>query len=199
VSDQLEPDLERVARMLAEAGPLPDAPATLRARALAIPDGGPVAAADVAAAARRRRRRPRPIALAGLAAAVAAIAIVPAIVLIRDDDGSRHIDLTPRSFAPQSSGTADVAAHGDGSTTIELEVKGLPRPSPGRTYEAWLGRKGDRLALGTFQTNSHGWANVSWKVTRDEMHGYRWLWVTSEPAGGSTSPSEDTALWGPLT
>jgi len=39
MSEQLEPELERVARMLAAAGPLPDAPATLRERTLAIPDG----------------------------------------------------------------------------------------------------------------------------------------------------------------
>jgi len=199
VSDQLEPELERVARLLTEVGPMPDAPATLRDRALAIPDGGPVAAADLAAAARRRRRRRRPVALAGLVAVVAAIAIVPAVALIRDEGGSRRIDLAARSFAPQGSGSASVAAHGDGSATIELEVSGLPQPGPGRTYEAWLGRKGDRLALGTFRTNANGWASVSLKVPRGELGGYRWLWVTSEPAGGSTQPSEDTALWGPLT
>jgi hypothetical protein len=44
MSDQLEPELERVAQMLAHAGPLPDAPAALRARALSIPDGGAAAA-----------------------------------------------------------------------------------------------------------------------------------------------------------
>ena len=35
MSDQLEPELERVAQMLADAGPLPDAPETLRERGLA--------------------------------------------------------------------------------------------------------------------------------------------------------------------
>ena len=46
MSDQLEPELERVAQMLAHAGPLPDAPATLRERTLAIPDGGDAAESD---------------------------------------------------------------------------------------------------------------------------------------------------------
>ena len=93
MSDQLEPELERVARMLADAGPLPDAPDTLRERALAIPDGGPVAAADLAEVApRRERRRPRVLALAGVAAAIAAIAIVPAVVLTTrgGDVGRQH-------------------------------------------------------------------------------------------------------------
>ena len=61
MSDQLEPELERVARMLADAGPLPDAPATLRERALAIPDGGEAEPEGVDPDRRApRRRRPRP-------------------------------------------------------------------------------------------------------------------------------------------
>jgi hypothetical protein len=36
-------------------------------------------------------------------------------------------------------------------------------------------------------------------VSRKDVNNYRWLWVTSEPSGGSKKPSEDTALWGPLT
>ncbi len=100
MSEQLEPELERVARMLAAAGPLPDAPATLRERALRIPDGGaapeqegsaPEQEAAAVPIARRRFRRPRPIALAGLAAAVVAIAIVPAVAIMRDDGGGNSV------------------------------------------------------------------------------------------------------------
>jgi hypothetical protein len=199
VSDRLEPELERVARMLTEAGPLPDAPPMLRERALAIPDGGPVALADPAAAGRRPRRRWRLAPLAGLTAAVAAIAALPAIVLLRDGVGNHRIELAARPFAPQSGGTAQVAARGDGSATIKLHVWKMPAQGAGHTYEAWLGRRGDRMALGTFRTDASGAATVSWKVARGEMGGYRWIWVTSEPAGGSATPSEQTALWGPLT
>jgi hypothetical protein len=199
VSDQLEPELERVARMLAEAGPLPDAPVTLRERALAVPDGGPVAAADLAAAARRPRRGARPRALLGIAAVVAAIAVVPTALVLRDDGVARSIELAAREFAPQGGGTAHVVARGDGSATISLRVWKMPEPGAGKTYEAWLGRKGDRLALGTFKTDANGRATISWRVPKGEMGGYRWLWVTNEPTGGSKTPSERTALWGPLT
>jgi hypothetical protein len=203
MSDQLEPELERVAQMLADAGPLPDAPATLRERALAIPDGGTAATPDndVVPIARRAWRRPRPLVLAGLAAAVAAIAIVPTVVIVRGDDGSgvQHIDLAPRSFAPQGGGAANVVAHGDGSSTISLKVWKMPSAGSGRTYEAWLGRKGDRRPLGTFHTDATGTATITWRVPRKEVSHYSWLWVTSEPAGGSKQPSGDTALWGPLT
>ena len=201
MSDQLEPELERVARMLAEAGPLPDAPAALRDRVLAVPDGGPVAAVDLAtaAAARRPRRRIRANAVLGIAAVVAAIAVVPTALILSEDGTARDIELAARDFAPLSGGTAHVIARGDGSATISLRVWKMPEPGSGKTYEAWLGRKGDRMALGTFTTDSTGRATVSWRVPKGEMGGYRWLWVTNEPAGGSVTPSEQTALWGPLT
>jgi hypothetical protein len=199
VSDQLEPELERVARMLAEAGPLPDAPAALRERALAVPDGGPVAAADLAAVARPPRRRVRPNALLGIAAVVAAIAVLPTALILREDATARDIELAARDFAPLSGGTAHVVARGDGSATISLRVWKMPKPGSGKTYEAWLGRSGDRMALGTFTTDATCRATVSWRVPKGEMRGYRWLWVTNEPAGGSVKPSEQTALWGPPT
>ena len=198
MSDQLEPELGRVARMLAEAGPLPDAPAALRDRVLALPDGGPVAVADLAEVARSRRRRARPRALLGIAAVVAAIAVVPAALSLRADGTARDIELAAREFAPQSGGTAHVVARGDGSATISLRVWKLSEPGAGKTYEAWLGRSGERLALGTFKTDANGRATISWRVPEGEMGGYRWLWVTNEPAGGSKTPSEQTALWGPL-
>jgi Anti-sigma-K factor rskA len=202
MSDQLEPELERVAQMLAAAGPLPSAPESLRGRVLAIPDGGPTAEDEaVAPVARRSWRRPRPVALAGLAAAVVAIAIVPAVAVLRDDSGggSQQIDLVGRPFAPHGGGSADVVAHGDGNTTIKLTVWKMPSAGSGRTYEAWLGRTGDRRPLGTFSTDASGKATITFRVPRKEVDTYRWLWVTSEPAGGSTKPSHDTALWGPLT
>ncbi len=197
MSDQLEPELERVARMLAEVGPLPDAPAALRERVLVVPDGGPVSTADHAAAARRPTPgRLRPRALLGIAAIAAAIAVVP-IGLALDDSTARDIELVARDFAPDGGGTAHVVARGDGSATISLRVWKMPEPGAGKTYEAWLGSSGYRRALGTFKTDATGGATVSWRVPEGKMAGCRWLWVTSEPVGGSDKPSERTALWGP--
>jgi hypothetical protein len=199
MSDQLEPELERVARMLANAGPLPDAPASLRERALAIPDGGESEPEGVTPIARARRGRPRLPVLVGIAAAVAAIVIVPTVVVLNGDDTPHKVALDPRPFAPKGAGTASVAKNGDGSATIAMRVWGLPKQKAGRTYEAWLGRQGDRRALGTFSAQSDGTATVSFHVSRQELGAYRWLWVTSEPSGGSAHPSHDTALWGSLT
>ena len=205
MSEQLEPELERVAQMLAAAGPLPDAPATLRERTLAIPDGEEAPAQEAEAVvpiARRSWRRPRPLALAGIAAAVAAIVIVPAVAIMRDDGGGNsvhRVDLAPRPFAPKGGGAANVVRHGDGTSEIKLTVWKMPSAGHGRTYEAWLGRKGDRWPLGTFRTDPNGKATITFRVSRKDVNNYRWLWVTSEPSGGSKKPSEDTALWGPLT
>lgn len=202
MSDQLEPELERVAQMLTAAGTLPSAPEALRGRVLAIPDGGPAAEDEaVAPIARRSWRRPRPIALAGLAAAVVAIAIVPAVAVLRDGSGggTQQVDLVGRPFAPHGGGSANVVAHGDGDSTIKLTVWKMPSAGSGRTYEAWLGRTGDRYPLGTFSTDANGKATITFRVPRKELDSYRWLWVTSEPAGGSAKPGKDTALWGPLT
>jgi hypothetical protein len=198
MSDQLEPELERVARMLANAGPLPDAPETLRERALAIPDGGPVAAADLAEVApRRERRRQRVFAFAGVAAAIAAIAIVPAVVLTtRGGEVGRSIELAAGPSAPKGGGSAHVVAHRDGSATIELKVWKLP--ANGQVYAAWLGKTGDRSPLGQFRIGNDGKATVTYTVPSGRLAGYRWLWVTRGRAVSGEQPSDKkTALWGP--
>lgn len=202
MSEQFEPDIERVAQMLAAAGPLPAAPETLRSRVMAIPEGGTEPEHEaVVPIARRSRRRPRPAALAGLAAAVVAIVLVPTVAILHRDGGggAQQIDLVARPFAPHGGGSANVLPQHDGNSTIKLTVWKMPSAGSGRTYEVWLGRKGDRRPLGTFSTDASGKATITFRVPRKEVDSYRWLWVTSEPAGGSTVPSADTALWGPLT
>ena len=203
MSDQLEPELERVAQMLAHAGPLPDAPATLRERALAIPDGGEAAvepdeavptctprvasgrgrsrSGDSRPPSRRSRSSRRSCSPQG------------------GGDEAQRIDLAPRSFAPAGRRRRARRRARRRSSTISLTVWKMPSAGSGRTYEAWLGRTGDRRPLGTFSTDASGKATITFRVTNKEYGHYRWLWVTSEPTGGSTQPSGKTALWGPLT
>ena len=166
MSDQLEPELERVARMLADAGPLPDAPATLRERALAIPDGGP--AAD---GRRRPRRRAAPPA-AQAAPDRARSASRPSSrrsrscrrsLVTRGGDGGQRIDLAARSFAPQGGGTAHVVAHGDGSATIELTVWKMPRPGAGASTRPGSGARATAGRSGCSASDPTGKATVSFK------------------------------------
>ena len=172
MSDQLEPDLERVARMLAEAGPLPDAPATLRERALAIPDGGPVAVADLAAAARTRRRRQRPRPPRCSASppwSRRSRSCRPCSSCATTAAALRASSSLRAPFAPKGGGNASIVTHDDGSATISLRVWKMPQPDAAHAYEAWLGRTGDRKPLGTFATDASGAATVSFDVPRSEV------------------------------
>ena len=146
MSDQLEPELERVARMLAEAGPLPDAPATLRERALAIPDGGQAADADPTSPPPRGAAgvagRARSCSL-GVAAVVAAIAIVPTVLVTRGGDVGQRIELDARAVraagrrhARTSSRTATAARRSS------CRVWKMPRPGHGTRLRGLARRAG---------------------------------------------------------
>ena len=176
MSEQLEPELERVARMLAAAGPLPDAPATLRERALRIPDGG--SAPDKRARRPNRRLPPSRSHAAGSAGRDRSRWRVSRLPWWRSPSSRRsrscattaadsvhRIDLAPRPFAPQGGGAANVVRHGDGTSEIKLTVWKMPSAGHGRTYEAWLGRKGDRWPLGTFSTDTTGKATITFRVS----------------------------------
>ena len=113
--------------------------------------------------------------------------IVPTVVVTQRGDGS-HDALSPWASAPTGGGKAHIVGHGDGTTTIELVVWKMPSAGDGRIYEAWLGRKGDRLALGTFHTGfRHGRRHVIEKCAAPGGRQLNWVWVTSEPRGGVRS------------
>ena len=165
MSDQLEPELERVARMLAEAGPLPDAPASLRERALAVPDGGPVADADLAAAARRRRRRFAAAAdCCGIAAVVAAIAIVPAVSSCATKrQGPEH---RARGARLRAAGRRHGAGRRDTVTAARRSSSRSGRcrsPAPARPTRPGSAARATAGSLGTFSTDATGNATVSFE------------------------------------
>ena len=76
----------------------------------------------------------------------------------------------------------------------------MPSAGSGRTYEAWLGRKGDRRPLGTFSTDATGKATITLAGAPQGI-GPLPLAVGHERAQreAASSRSGDTALWGPLT
>ena len=188
MSDQLEPELERVARMLASVGPLPDAPDTLRERALAIPDGGPVADADLAAVApRRERRRPRVFALAGVAAAIAAIAIVPAACSRRAAAMSAAASSSRRTV--RAEGRRQRARRRTQRRQRDDRAEGVEAAGQGTGLRGLARTTGDRSPLGQFRIGNDGKATVTYTVPRGGLAGYRWLWVTSGPAVSGEQPS----------
>ena len=206
MSDQLEPELERVAQMLADGRP---AARCARDRCASAPWRSPTAArrpsdeAVVAASHAGARRRPRPIALAGIAAAVAAIAIVPAVAgpARRQRRRPSSVDLVG---APVRAAGRRLRARRRAQATAarrsSSRVWKMPSAGSGRTYEAWLGRTGDRRALGTFSTDANGKATDH---LPGAARGARQLplAVGHERARRRQrdSRASDTALWGPLT
>jgi len=51
--------------------------------------------------------------------------------------------------------------------------------------------------LGTFSTDTSGKATITFRVTRKEVGHYEWLWVTSEPTGGSKQAERQDGALGP--
>ena len=72
-----------------------------------------------------------------------------------------------------------------------IAVEGLPKAPDGRTYQVWaMASKGARsCGLLSVTDGSPAAARVEGDVVRNQL-----LFVTIEPAGGSTSPSGPTVL-----
>jgi hypothetical protein len=84
-----------------------------------------------------------------------------------------------------------------GRRRAALVVGHLPRPDHGRVYQAWLRRDGERLSLGTFQTDEAGRARLFFELPPD-FDTYQEMGVTVEPAGGSPTATGPRVLAGPL-
>ena len=210
MSEQLEPELERVARMLAAAGPLPDAPATLRERALRIPDGG--SAPDRRARRPNRRLPPSRSHAAGSAGRDRSRWRVSRLPWWRSPSSRRlrscattaatastastsHRVRSPRrAAAPRTSSGTVTAPPRSSSRSGRCRARATVAPTRrGSGARATAGR------WGRSAPDTTGKATITFRVSaqgREQVP----LAVGHERApGGSAKPSEDTALWGPLT
>jgi hypothetical protein len=182
-------ELRSVVDALPETVPLVAAPEALRDRVLAAvrseaellrAAAGP--ASDTRVAAKRLRRTPRPLLTAWLAGA-ACIAVALAIAFNGGASAPKRV------FSAQ---VADTVQGAHASLRIvgghaELTVSNMPPPTLGRTYEVWLNR--GALPLSTdalFSVTNRGRASVD---VPGSLHGVTQVMVTSEPFGGSSSPT----------
>lgn len=135
-------------------------------------------------AARSRRSElrfvvPRPALAAGLALTVAAA--IAGVELSNTGTGGRLIQAQV--------GQAQLRMLGG---RAELIVRHLPAPPPGRIYELWLQRASRPPSPSTlFSVTTRGTADVAIPGTLADL---RRVMVTSEPAGGSSIPSEQPAI-----
>jgi anti-sigma factor RsiW len=107
----------------------------------------------------RRRLRPRWLAVGAAAAVAAAAAALAIVVLGGDSDVSHRYDVAFRSInAPGAAARADLMS-GDGGTTVNLWVKGLPHDQDA-VYEVLCDAEMWTATAGTFRTDSSGRAHV---------------------------------------
>jgi anti-sigma-K factor RskA len=105
-----------------------------------------------------RRLPPRWVA-AGATAAVAAVAALAGILFVGGDNGARHYDVSFRSVGTSGASARANLESGDGGTTVQLWVKGLPRDDHA-VYEVLCDAQMWTASAGTFRTDADGRAHV---------------------------------------
>ncbi len=96
--------------------------------------------------------------------------------------------------APDAYGTLAAPAR---ETVAVLYVYGLPALEPGKVYQVWLIRQGQRDSGGLFTVDARGAG--TWIVRAPRPLGeYEAVGVTVEPAGGSQGPTSPRVLGGRL-
>ncbi|NJN15127.1 MAG: anti-sigma factor [Oscillochloris sp.] len=84
-----------------------------------------------------------------------------------------------------------------GNSDAVVLFSGLETLEAGKVYQFWLADGATQVAGGTFSVNASGIATLVIDAPR-EVNAYRQVMVTVEPAGGSTSPSNQVVLSGSL-
>ena len=136
-------------------------------------------------------RRARAPSLSSLAAIAATAAIAAAVAFAVSQSRSAR---GPSADARPAPGVqAPRAALHDTAGHSELVVSGMPEPPIGEVYEVWLNTAGTPPhptdALFTVTSAGNGSVEVP-----GSLHGVREVMVTSEPLGGSSSPTSLAVL-----
>lgn len=141
---------------------------------------------QVDASARARKRR---LSIAAAAVAVAVVlAVAGTLALDHGSSSGRPARSPPIAAARATRATLRMmGAH------AELAVSDMPEPPIGEIYELWLNRPGRRPqptdALFTVTSAGNGAVEVP-----GSLRGVREVMVTSEPLGGSSSPTSAAVL-----
>jgi hypothetical protein len=131
----------------------------------------------------RGRTLPSLAVIAATATIAAAVAVAVAFAVSQSSSvhGAHPVQSTTSAHAPRASLQRSAGR-------AELVVSGMPEPPIGEVYELWLDRAGappqptDALFMVT--GGGDGWVEVP-----GSLRGVREVMVTSEPLGGSSSPT----------
>lgn len=161
-----------------------DVMATVRAEAEVLNAAG--ADADKPA---RRRRFTAPRAL-GFAAALAAVIV--AIVLVASPGTAPDTVTQGEIIAKGMPANASIKLLESDDGKAHLEVTGVPEAGDGRIYEVWLQQPNDTMAptdaLFDVTAGGHGTVHVP------DLGEAKAIYITNEPAGGSSAPTSDPLM-----
>lgn len=110
---------------------------------------------------------------------------------------SPNLVIRPLRATEAAPGAYGRLLHIPGRERAVLVVSRLPQLGGGQVYQAWLRRDGERMSVGTFQTDEWGRARLFFELPPD-FNTYQEMGVTIEPAGGSPTATGPKVLAGPL-
>lgn len=120
------------------------------------------------------------------------------MIMLLNDSALRWYAMT----ADSNNGGAQFAANGHVWATPQgqlacLVAQALPELPPGQVYQVWLVHGGQQASGGTFEArNGNAWTFVE---TDEPIADYSEIFVTIEPAGGSSTPGGQRVLSGTLS
>jgi anti-sigma-K factor RskA len=127
-----------------------------------------------------------PAVAAGIAVVLAAV-VIGAVLIASGSSSATHVNKA-------SVGDAEVRVSGNHG---ELIVNRLPAPGAGRIYEVWLQRPGQPPSptRTLFGVTANGRSDIG---LPGSLHGIDTILVTSEPAGGSQTPTRPPVIVTPI-
>ena len=108
-------------------------------------------------------------------------------------------DHQPSALKPRGGSASSAVARmfmGPSGSDIVLVIENLPPPPPGKVYQVWVANEHSRQPMNTFK----GGKSIEQVVIHapEPLYKYKWVMITLEDAGGSTTPSETMVLFGDL-
>jgi anti-sigma-K factor RskA len=108
--------------------------------------------------------------------------------------GMRAVPLSASDPASRATGFVLISMDGDSGALI---VDGLPSLGESQQYQLWLIRDGQRTSGAVFSTDEKSYGGTRIRAP-GSLLAYSAVEVTIEPTGGSSQPTGDNVLGGPL-
>ena len=108
--------------------------------------------------------------------------------------GMRAVPLSATDAAPLATGFVLISADGEDGALV---VDGLPSLGEEQEYQLWLIRDGERTSGAVFSTDENDYGGTRIRAPLSLLE-YSAVGVTIEPAGGSSHPTGQQVLAGPL-